>query len=167
MLTVNLSETRITWEKGMPVGDCLYHSWIGKTHLNCEWYLSYISGKRQLKISMYSCTQWSLLTLNIMWPAASKSKRLLCDFPVMVDCNPVPSCLCWGIYHSNRRETTTVCAAGDLTQDSHQTNRLSLSYVPSSWCLENYFPELISFCLYLPNPGNSEINYNLHQKTII
>lgn len=84
VLTVNVAETGVTWEKGKPEGDCLYHSWqklespgqraclketvfitLGKTHLNCEWYLGYVSGKRQLKISMYSCTQCSLLTLNI------------------------------------------------------------------------------------------------------
>lgn len=143
MLTVNLAETRITWEKGMPVEDCLYHSWIGKTHLNCEWYQSYISGKRQLKINMYPCTQCSFPTLNITWPAASKAFAAVTSLSQWIwELLNKPSplrCLCWGIHHSNRKETTAVCAAGDLTQDLPQTNGLSMSYVPSSWCLWNYF----------------------------
>lgn len=64
------------------------------------------------------------------------------DIPITMDCiwellnKPSPlRCLCWGIHHSNRKETTAVCAAGDLTQDLPQTNGLSMSYVPSSWCL--------------------------------
>ena len=99
MLTVNLTQPKITWEKSLTEGSSGSGRPLAMSSGNCIRFKSYV-GRPITKAPLGSYRENRpntklvrinfslLLTVEVMWPAGPSS--CLCDCPVVIDCHQMP-----------------------------------------------------------------------------